>query len=217
MVRKIVGLVLVGLTAAVLAACAAPSSNRQVPAADVVSSTSAPSPSSTFSDPAHVTFEPFAPDGTRIAPVHGSRTGSCFTSSIATPLAGAYRCLAGNELLDPCFARPGGKATTVSCFADPWSAGVNVRLTKPLPKTEPLVRDGLAWALELANSERCLVMTGALPLVDNRPVNYRCGDSAVASLEEGPDGQIRVWYGSADGPLHPVAVESDWRARTYAV
>lgn len=218
MVGRIVGVVLGAAVAVTIAACAAQSSGRQSsPAATIVASTSSavPTPSASFADPSHDLFEPFTADGTLTVRVHGSRTGSCFTSSIATPLAGAYRCLSGNDLLDPCFASPVANPTSVVCFADPWSPGVSVKLTGKLPTDQPIVRDGLAWALELANSERCLVMTGALPTVDGRPLQYRCGDSAVASVEQDSSGRIRVWYGPQDGPLYPVEVLSDWRARTY--
>jgi hypothetical protein len=67
-----------------------------------------------------------------------SRSGSCWTGSIAAPVAGAYRCTVGNEISDPCLTADDGQ--TLVCGADPTTdeAGFQLNLTEPLPEPEPL-------------------------------------------------------------------------------
>jgi hypothetical protein len=44
-------------------------------------------------------FQPAVPAGP-------SRTGECWTDSIAVARAGVWRCMLGNEIRDPCFTNP---------------------------------------------------------------------------------------------------------------
>jgi len=76
-------------------------------------------------------FTPAVPKGT-------PRDGSCWTESIAVTRPGAWRCMIGNEIHDPCFqVRP--LRGEVVCDADPSTkqAGFVLKLTKPLPETTP--------------------------------------------------------------------------------
>lgn len=73
-----------------------------------------------------------------------SKSGSCFTTSLVTSIASAYRCSTdtpdanGANLFDPCLIAADGK--TLVCGADPTSGdlGFALNLTEALPTPEPL-------------------------------------------------------------------------------
>jgi hypothetical protein len=95
--------------------------------------------------------------------------GSCFTSSSASASRpDAWRCSSGNGILDPCYQRILGDEKQLACpVGGPWPANVVLlTLTQPLP-SEPrkdISRgDTLPWVIELANGQRCTLMTGAMP------------------------------------------------------
>jgi hypothetical protein len=73
-------------------------------------------------------FRPAVPKGP-------SRSGECWTDSIAVSRPGGWRCMMGNEIYDPCFSSA-GLAGGVVCDANPakGSGGFILKLTKPLPK-----------------------------------------------------------------------------------
>lgn len=156
-------------------------------------------------------YDPFGADGTPAVAVSSRAQGSCWTSSIAAPSARTWRCLAGNEILDPCFADPADPAHAV-CVADPWSPGRLLTLTKPLPRPAPLtiVRP---WALELANGARCVAVTGTVPAVDGVNLDYSCGAATAAGSGGASAGApTTVAYGPRTGPLTRVGVTTVWRA-----
>jgi hypothetical protein len=70
-------------------------------------------------------FRPPVPSGP-------SRSGECWTESIAVSRSGAWRCMVGNEIYDPCFSSA-GLIDAVICDANPakGSAGFILKLTKP--------------------------------------------------------------------------------------
>lgn len=115
------------------------------------------------------------------------RSGSCWGPSIAAARQSAYRCMADDEILDPCFA--GDTApNTVICKPDPTTAdaGIQVNLTAPLPTftavPEPEKTPG--WLVELSNGTTCMPATGALGTVDNHLITHYCvgGDDAEQSV-----------------------------------
>jgi hypothetical protein len=171
----------------VLAGCA--DSTPQVPAA--------PPPSPTI--PA-AQVKIFAPASTTV-----SRTvhGSCWTSSITVAASSAYRCYAGNTILDPCFAAAPA-AREVSCYADPWASAVRVLLSAALPKPAPLAVTH-PWALELANGKRCVAATGVVTRLGNVALLYRCEHGGSASAPTTQHGHTQVQY-VPPGSRAPVAV-----------
>lgn len=95
--------------------------------------------------------------------------------------SGAYRCLVGNDIADPCFAQPrSSKPATVACLADPWSGARVVTLTQALPRVDPLGDAANPWAVQLANGARCVAATGTVPTVGGVSVNLRCPGGMVA-------------------------------------
>ena len=126
---------------------------------------------------------PWGPRGLSIGmAVTQQVNGSCFTRSLASPSRpDAWRCTAGNGLMDPCYQRIMGDEKQLACpVGGPWPANVVLlTLTQPLPqedRKEP-GRDGvLPWALELANGQKCTQFTGATAPVAGMRINYGCPD-----------------------------------------
>jgi len=101
--------------------------------------------------------------------------GSCGTESIAVNRPGAWRCMAGNDIHDPCFTTTQSKSELV-CGSDPVSGkpGFILKLTKPLPKTEDKTTVGSPWILQLANDTLCKPYTGTMPITDKGGISYYC-------------------------------------------
>jgi hypothetical protein len=153
----------------------------------------------------------FTPQGTLSSQFHvGSRgRGYCWTDSLATDAADAYRCMAGNAIHDPCFAAS-ADARSVACFIDPWHAVTLLTLSRPLPAHGPTTRNALPWAIETADGRRCVFLTGATAPMGGERINYGCigGSYLIGS----PDRQSPLWTirSSAtyipDRPGHPSAI-----------
>lgn len=144
--------------------------------------------------------------------------GTCSGNAAASPeRPDAWRCSAGNEVLDPCFQTLMGDSKVLACAEDPFAADVTLlTLTADLP--DPTVTDaptfgGLPWALELSNGQRCTLLTGATAPVAGMRVNYGCADGAqvVGNVDrQGP--RWRVFYGTATRSLSldQVGVKTAW-------
>lgn len=123
-----------------------------------------------------VMYEPAVPRGP-------ARKGSCWTGSIAVTRPGAWRCMAGNVIHDPCFAvasRPG----IVVCGAEPATGkkGFPMKLTKPLPKPDlPAGVKPRPWIMQLANGTLCEAHTGTMAIIGGQPVPWGCNDSRINS------------------------------------
>jgi hypothetical protein len=169
-----------------------------------------------FAAPEQKLFAPYDESGQLVGTATQTATGQCWTSSITIPIAGVYRCIADNTIYDPCFAPSvDTKPLTVTCYADPWSAGTTMTLTKALPTDHLILKAGDPWALELDNSSRCVFQTGALAELDGNTLDYRCTGGDVASLQTSLDGVVSVLYGPASGPLAPAGIKVAWRGQSY--
>lgn len=214
----------------VLAGCAGPSGHAGGHGSGAASLSSVPGRPG--ARPAHVapsqspspvaqqtTMKQFAPldeHGALVVDAQPAGSGSCFATSIAVPLAGVYRCLSANTILDPCFApEQESSPATVVCFADPWSSGRILTLTGALPSYDPDLTDGNPWAIQLSNGARCVAVTGAVPVLDGVALTYQCAHTTVAGLNTDADGNLSADYGPANGPLTHVGVATAWRGRSY--
>jgi hypothetical protein len=159
------------------------------------------------------TFSPYAATGTLAVPVADQRAGSCWTGSIAVAAPGAYRCLAGNQIEDPCFAdttQPHPR--TVACVTDPWSPAHVITLTEPLPAATAAGPSRTPWAIELSNGARCEAVTGTVPSVNGVAFSYQCGASMVAGIIGNDGAHILVDYGAREATTFThVAVTRAWR------
>jgi hypothetical protein len=117
--------------------------------------------------------------------------GYCWTASLAVARAGAWRCMAGNLIYDPCFGS-GPDASVVICTKDPADPrrAVRLSLARPLPAVAPRSGRARAWALQLADGAMCTYMTGATGPVDGQRINFGCSNGRVVVGDPTPG---RVW------------------------
>jgi hypothetical protein len=86
--------------------------------------------------------------------------GNCWTSSIASTRTDAYRCMAGNEIYDPCFViDPKSVGCPTDLAAD---TGVVLNLTKALPPAESAGQAPQAFAMVLQSGAKCNRATGTV-------------------------------------------------------
>ena len=113
-------------------------------------------------------------------PTGDAQDGSCWTSSIAVPREGAWRCTVDSSISDPCFALP-DDPNAVVCDPNPATGdpGFKMNLTEPLPA--PDLGDGSAdflknngWMIELADGMVCSFFTGATAPVNGKRISYGC-------------------------------------------
>lgn len=104
-------------------------------------------------------------------------SGNCFTSSLAATRSDAWRCMTGNEILDPCFSVP-NTTSYVICVPNPTDAStfIQLNLTQPLPAAEPVPAETHPWFLQLADGTICNFFTGATGGVNGERINYGCND-----------------------------------------
>lgn len=165
-------------------------------------------------------FTPFNPGGELVVglAVTGEVKGGCSAGSAASPeRPDAWRCSAGNAVLDPCFQNLLGDEQVLACAEDPFSANVTLlTLTADLPDatvTDEPKFDGLPWALELANGQQCTLLTGASAPVAGMRVNYGCADGAqVVGETNRQRPRWRVFYQTATRSLSldQVGVKAAW-------
>jgi hypothetical protein len=139
-----------------------------------------------------------------LASIGGEQQGNCWTDSIAVRRSGAWRCMRGNMIYDPCF-EVRGRTKQVICDANPVShkSGFTLILEKPLPSRP---RDNAAprpWLLELANGSVCEAATGTMAVIQGEPVRYPCSSQSPDELNG-----LKLNCGLLDR-LHPAKV---WRA-----
>jgi hypothetical protein len=145
-------------------------------------------------------------------------SGKCFAASAAsTTRPDAWRCNAGNGILDPCYQRIMGDEKQFACPVEgPWSQKiVLLTLTEALPN-EPrkeLSRDSaLPWAIELANGKHCTLFTGATAPVAGMRINYGCsgGFQVVGDIDRSAP-IWRVFFQAENaGALEQVDVAVAW-------
>jgi hypothetical protein len=148
-----------------------------------------------------------------VAPPGMPRDGKCWTVSIAAPRVGAWRCMMGNEIADPCFALAAASDVVV-CGANPavGDPGFALRLVEPIPSDVARPSAAAApWLLRLANGQVCAPFTGTVPLVDGQEARWSCGSPSsgakpglVTTLDQGRTWTAR-WYPASEGgsPARP--------------
>lgn len=167
---------------------------------------SAPRPASNDAAPTRIVrFVPAIPSGT-------PSDGKCWTRSVAAPRVGAWRCMLGNEIADPCFSPLSG-GDTVVCGADPavQDPGFAVHLLEPLPSDAVVPATAAPWLLLLANGQVCAPFTGTVPMVDGKEARWSCADAStrarpglLTTIHEGTTWTAE-WYPASEGrsPAHP--------------
>jgi hypothetical protein len=156
-------------------------------------------------------FAAFGSGGAPAAGVTAHRPGTCFTSSITVATRSAYRCLSGNNLLDPCFVVPGHGGRAVDCYADPWTGAVRLKLTKALPKPGAPLKIADPWGMRLVDGTRCVVATGTAPLLHGVPMRYQCGTESAGLARPTGAHLVALVHGKS-GRARQVAVAATWTA-----
>ena len=182
--------------AAVLAGCSSPSHHAAKPPARTVVKT----------------FAAYAANGDLNVQVADVATGTCWTTSIAAPVPGAYRCIAGDRIYDPCFApahpvRP----IEVACLSAPWADAEVLRLPGALPSAAPLPGNSRPWAIQLSNGARCVATTGTVPQVNGVDLGFHCTDGRDAALVSATALAVAEYGAPSAGALRRVTVTTIWR------
>jgi hypothetical protein len=130
-----------------------------------------------------VHFRVFTPAGKLLGgTVARDRSGSCFAGSIGLPRPDAWRCMTGNEILDPCLESPRGPARPLICVVA--GGRLALRLTRPLPlgmRNRPEA-GFFPWRLILANGDTCQLFTGtAAGVIQGRGLVYGCTSGGITT------------------------------------
>jgi hypothetical protein len=144
-------------------------------------------------------FSPWSADGLRAGfTVTQKASGSCWTHSLLSDRADAWRCFEGSDILDPCFARA-PQTRTLACAASPFSHRlISLSLKKPLTgdqnaTTRWLQPKGEPWGLKLKNGDTCVFVTGATDAVEGERLNYACRKTGW--IIGAPDRSAPIWTG----------------------
>lgn len=156
-------------------------------------------------------FAPFDRSGAPTAGVAAHRSGSCFTTSITVMAADAYRCFAGNSLLDPCFVSP-DDPHVLECYLAPWNHPIELRV-HTLPKASSPVSISRPWAIQLANGVRCVATNGTPTLVRGVALSYACSDG-FAGLRTTTGRTLTALHRATDGLVRVSRVTIAWSAAT---
>lgn len=192
--------------ALVCASCASSAAKSSQPARH-----RATSPTRTSDATVLRTFHPYDVTGRLVAPVARHTSGTCWTTSIAAAAPTAFRCQAGNEILDPCFGHT-STATTLACAQDPWTPVTVLRVTAPLPPDASMGASVRPWALVLADGARCVALTGTVPMIAGVSLDYSCQDGTAATVPNPRAHIIDARVGRPGGTvLRTVRVATIWR------
>ncbi len=91
---------------------------------------------------------------------------------------GAYRCFAGNDIFDPCWAEAAA-APQVLCLLRPWAHVVYRLQVKGSLTATPAGGPQPVWGLTVAGGNRCVEIDAARDRFDGRSVNYACSYGLV--------------------------------------
>ena len=125
-------------------------------------------------------FHPFKADGTPTIHVR-SRSGYCYTGSLAIARSDAWRCFVGNDICDPCFSSALSQGEVV-CPDVNLTSGIEIKLTRGLPRRsadsgKPSLRNQ-PWDIELTDGRHFGFASGASNIIDGKRLNYFCARAA---------------------------------------
>jgi hypothetical protein len=156
-------------------------------------------------------FAPFDRSGAPTAGVAAHRSGSCFTTSITVMAADAYRCFAGNSILDPCFVSPDANRV-LECYPSPWGHPTELRVHK-LPTATTTVKIARPWAIQLVGGQRCLATNGTPSILRGIPLSYKCVDG-FAGMRKYTGRTMKALYRASDGLVGMKSVMIAWSSST---
>jgi len=142
-------------------------------------------------------FRPFTASGNPSTRVRKTVRGYCWTGSSASGRSDAWRCMTGNEIIDPCFSSANARGIALCSAGGPWSSSlIEIKLTKKLPgkyanRGKPSTA-GLPWALESTSGWKCELDTGATTVIHDVRLNYFC-TGTKDGLWGLPSRKSRLW------------------------
>lgn len=162
------------------------------------------------------TYQPFGANGLKASiKVTETVKGECFTGSIASRRNDAWRCTAGNEILDPCFSGTQGFVVCPEYFST--RQVTKLELSQPLPAEGntglPTAQKGLPWALiALPYAHQCRAVTGMLGEYEGKPIYYNCVQGMlVGKLNRSSPRWTAKFLSEGDNPtLYTLAVRGAW-------
>jgi eukaryotic-like serine/threonine-protein kinase len=114
----------------------------------------------------------------------------CALGSEAT--GNAYRCFAGNKILDPCWAQAGATHRHAICLTAPWSHAAIQLHVRSYDNSAMVSPSRQPWGIRLANGARCAFVQGASQVVHGRRLSYFCQNSTTVLLGN-PSRATAVW------------------------
>ncbi|MER5447153.1 protein kinase [Streptomyces sp. NPDC002764] len=159
-----------------------------------------------------ITLSPWTPGGTPATgiTITGHASGSCYETAESTMRLDAWRCTAGNRILDPCFSPDSDPADTSALCLD-GAPDRMVELSVPDgfpgnndhmpggPDIEPII-------LVLANGTRCSFAGGGTSTLAGQRLNYGCGDGGY--LYGYPNKTAALWTISYAAPNSGTSVST---------
>lgn len=138
-----------------------------------------------------------------------AKPGFCWMHSIKLDRADAWRCVAINEIYDPCFTIASSNLSSIVCGVDPSenNKGFLLKLTQPMSEklaVTPLKNSAKAkvWLVNLQDGKVCSPYSGTMPMVwvkgqEMMIVQYSCeddegGESSGLLADSIIPG--RIWY-----------------------
>ena len=130
-------------------------------------------------------YRPFAETQKHPKPqVRQVLTGNCLQHSFKIKREDAWRCMAANQVYDPCFINTYGKKEHAICPGSPWfSDSLLIKLEKPFNVDgvahEPLdMSRHYPWAIELPDGSACYAVEPGR-FHEGLPVRYFCNKDKI--------------------------------------
>ena len=129
-------------------------------------------------------YRPFNPShGQADVVVNQTMKGLCWEQSHADKREGAWRCMVGSVVLDPCFVKSYGEKKQAICPQSPWNGkAIKVMVEQDLDDSSHEEMDmskNYPWALELTDGARCQKIADSNQYFDGLPIHYLCDNDSV--------------------------------------
>jgi serine/threonine protein kinase len=157
-------------------------------------------------------FNPVNTSGGLAVSVTTTQRGNCWTSSETAAREDAFRCMSGNNIMDPCFRTQDGQA--LCPVNGPWSnSGILLTHAGPAPGLIPNKDQGTRgppWAIQLADGTNCLEISGATSVIAGQRLGYACpGGVGLYGNPQRANSAWKIYVGtthSATLAVKPIAV-----------
>ncbi|MFI2764759.1 serine/threonine protein kinase [Streptomyces echinatus] len=183
------------------------------PATSVPSQTpAAAAPSVQATQTQVVTISPWSLDGTPASGVTitDRASGSCFGTAESTMRTDAWRCTAGDRILDPCFSPDSNpEDTRALCFDGAPNRMVELAVPQGFPGNNDHMPGGPdiePIIIVLANGARCSFTGGGTSTLAGQRQNYGCDNSGY--LYGAPNKTAALWTISYSAPNSGVSVST---------